>query len=64
MAQYSLEILAISSSSVDTKILSIYFDFSQAAMEYASKGCPAIFFIFFRGTPLLPPLAGMRAAML
>ena len=60
-ALYDLDTREISSSSVETTNLLMYFDLTAASIEYAINGFPASNFIFFLGIPLLPPLAGMIA---
>ena len=63
-APKSSDILRISSSSVETTNLSMYEDFIAASIVHAIRGFPAVIRMFFLGTPLDPPRAGMRPSTL
>jgi len=57
-------IKAISSQSVETIVLSIYFDSFVEEMVQPINGLLYKGLIFFLGRPLLPPLAGIIASTL
>ena len=52
---------AISSLSVETTILSINSTVDATCEAISTIGTPPTFFKFFKGIPLLPPLAGITA---
>ena len=58
-ALYCWAIEAISESSVETTTLLTHRDFNATSIVHAIKGFPARGLMFFRGTFLEPPLAGI-----
>jgi hypothetical protein len=55
---------AISSVSVDTIVLEIKLDFAALSKEYAMRGLHPRYLMFFLGTPLEPPRAGISPSIL
>jgi len=60
-ALYCFEILSISSSSLVTITLSMYFELSPASILQDMSGFPPISSTFFLGNHLLPPRARIIA---